>query len=49
MDTKGKSGSGMNWETEIDIGTQLCIKQITDGIYCIAQGALLSALPWPKW
>ena len=26
MDTKGEGGSGMNWETETDTYTLLCIK-----------------------
>ena len=53
MDTKGRRGGGMNWETGIDVYTLMCIKQITNKTervksVCVSvagwvQGAVLDA------
>ena len=41
MDTKGRRGGGMNWETGIDVYTLMCIKQITNKTCCMALGTAL--------
>ena len=40
---KGRA-DGMNWVIETDVYILLCIKQITNETYCIAQGPLLNTL-----
>ena len=49
VDTVGKREGGTNWEIRIDIYAWPCVKQITNGACCTAQGAQPGALWWPRW
>ena len=46
---QGARAGGISWDTGIDIYTLLCVKQITNKTYYIAQGTLLNTLSWPIW
>ena len=41
---QGARAGGISWDTGIDIYTLLCVKQITNKTYYIAQGTLLNTL-----
>ena len=43
--TAGEGEGGMNWESS----TNICTLSCTNGRCCVARGAQLGALWWPKW